>query len=478
MRNFRVPEKSQILLFANIDLHTAAPIGSAVYTIDKLVDELDTKEIEGEYDLETTRGNEPFHPKTLIKVALFAIHNCRFSLRKIEYDTVYNPAYRWLTGDKGIDHSTMGKFLVNYKNKVIELFLQIVEIGVEKGLVDFEMLAIDSVKIRANASYKEFRTLEGIEKEKEKIRIKLSELIDKINDDNAIEIEILKKREDCLEEAKAVLKERIKEKTKEASEAEAKKIEKKEKINLTDFDCIMVQQANGEINPGYSITTSTDTGSDFITYFQVNEINNDAKALNEVIEGSENETEKRHDVVLADSGFFSISNCEELEEKGQSALIPDKRLEVEQREETAKGEFDRSKFTYDEKKDEYECPKGAVLSKVGSYKKDKRTYNRYANSEACKECKYKEECTKGKHRVIVRDSNEACKERMRKAFVDEVNQEKYKKRAHSAESPFGQIKHNLKYRIFMRRTKEKVKMECALLIMLHNILKIGKVMSA
>ena len=71
-----------------------------------------------------------------------------------------------------------------------------------------------------------------------------------------------------------------------------------------------------------------------------------------------------------------------------------------------------------------------------------------------------------------RDANEEIKERMRKRLSCEKNKELYKQRAHSIESPFGHIKHNLKYRIFLRRTWEKVKMEILLLSMLHNMLKI------
>jgi transposase len=61
---------------------------------------------------------------------------------------------------------------------------------------------------------------------------------------------------------------------------------------------------------------------------------------------------------------------------------------------------------------------------------------------------------------------------MRERFSKDKNSKIYKQRAHAIESPFGQIKHNLKYRIFMRRSQDKVKMEITLLAILHNIMKI------
>ena len=94
MRDFKLPERSQQLLLANIDLNTVAPIGSPLDIIDKFVNLLNTTSMEKEYTLESDTGRLPFHPKTLLKVALYAIHNCHFSLRKMEHDTKYHLGYR------------------------------------------------------------------------------------------------------------------------------------------------------------------------------------------------------------------------------------------------------------------------------------------------------------------------------------------------------------------------------------------------
>jgi transposase len=472
MKIFKVPNRDQKLLFINVDLNTVAPVGSPLHVIDQLVDSLNTIEIEKEYDLETETGREPFHPKTFIKVSLYAIHNCRFSLRKMEYDTENHLGYRWLTGDEKIDHSTIGKFLSKYRNQITDLFSQVVMIGVEKELLNFDLLAIDTVKIRANATYKRFRNKEGLAKEKEKIESKISDLLEKVNINAEDEIKTLLKKELIIEEAARELNRRIEAKI-EKNKNRKEKIEKTEKINITDFDCRLVQQANGEINSGYCITATTDTENDFITSFITNE-NNDAEILIEAIEESKKNTGALHEIDLADSGFSSIENLEILEGNGQKALIPDRRFELEQNGKTKKGDYDRCKFKYNEAKDEYKCPLGRKLSYNGSCANNERTYDKYENKSACKNCHVKNECTKHSHRIISRDANEKIKEQMREKLKKKRNKKKYVKRAHSAESPFGQIKHNLKFRIFMRRGIEKIKMECALLFSLHNILKIGK----
>jgi len=103
MRQFKLPNRDQNYLLMNVNLDSIAPLGSALRSIDSLVDVLDTSEIEKKYDLESAQGNVSLHPKTFIKVSLWAIHNCRFSLRKIEEDTANNLGYKWLTGGVVID---------------------------------------------------------------------------------------------------------------------------------------------------------------------------------------------------------------------------------------------------------------------------------------------------------------------------------------------------------------------------------------
>jgi transposase len=196
MRRFKKPARDQMLLFAHVNLNTIAPIGSAVRIVDEMVEVLDTSEIENEYDLESIVGRNPIHPKTIIKVALYALHNCRFSLRKMEIDTKDNLAYRWLTGNEAIDHSTIGKFLVQFRYYIEDIFTQTVIISTAKELLDFEVLAIDTVKIRANASHKQDKNLNGIEKEEKKVRSRIKDLLDGVEKEaNEIkEFDALKRR--------------------------------------------------------------------------------------------------------------------------------------------------------------------------------------------------------------------------------------------------------------------------------------------
>jgi transposase len=476
MSAFIIPNRDQMLLLTQVDLSTVAAEGSVVSLINELIDSLDTAEIESGYQAESDTGRPAFHPKTLLKVALLALHSCRFSLRKIEQDTENNLAYKWLTGDMIIDHSTMGLFLARYATQIVELFSQVVGICQEQDLIEFDLLAIDSIKLRANANYKQSKTLAGMEKEGNKIQARLTEILENAADEQTAEAEELRalsRRSEKVREAKGVLMRRLKEKSREVAEAKRQQLREKEKVNITDPEAQIMQQANGERNPSYSITTTTDVGHDIITHFQLNAQDNDSAALLEAIEGSRQNTGEEHREVEADAGFASMDNYEQLEAQGQGALIPDRRLEVEQGQKRAKGEYDRGKFVYREQSDTYRCPLGKVLEKTGSVQANGRIYDRYENARVCVKCSRRSACTKGKHRMIFRDRHEEVRDRMREKLSKKRAQRRYHKRAHAAESPFGQVKGNLKFRGVMRRGVAKVRMEVALLFMLHNMLKMA-----
>ena len=53
----------------------------------------------------------------------------------------------------------------------------------------FDLLAVDSIKVRANANYKQSKTLEGINKEEHRIKERLKEILDTAADAESAEAE-------------------------------------------------------------------------------------------------------------------------------------------------------------------------------------------------------------------------------------------------------------------------------------------------
>ena len=61
-----------------------------------------------------------------------------------------------------------------------------------------------------------------------------------------------------------------------------------------------------------------------------------------------------------------------------------------------------------------------------------------------------------------------------KKLLTKKGEKEYKKRMHTAEPPFGNIKQNLGYRYFLLRGLEKAQGEFNLMCMAHNVKKIHK----
>ena len=122
----------------------------------------------------------------------------------------------------------------------------------ERELLNFDLLAIDSLKLRANANYKQSKTMEGIQKEQEKLRGRLEELLARAGDEGKAteeEAEALRQRQEKRREARQLLEGRLAAKGQELSEQ--KNEELKKKINLTDLDARTMELVHGESNPAY-----------------------------------------------------------------------------------------------------------------------------------------------------------------------------------------------------------------------------------
>lgn len=487
MPQFEIPNPDQLVMLQYVYLRSIVSENPTVNLINSVVDRLDTLLFEAAYDTEAARGNEPIHPKTIIKVCLYALHRGRFTTRKMEQDTTYDVGYMFLTGCRTIDHTTFSKFLSRFRREVVDLFSQIVGVCQKEKLMDFKVLATDSVKLRANASYKQQKNVSGLDKTCQRVRAKIEQLIANADrqDDSGCEGNItdaerekqlwrLEKRDRKLNKAMGILQERLAKATDGKSETEAAELKEKLTVNVTDTDAQIMQQRNGEHNPAFSITTTTDTKSDIITGFQVHLSDNDGQALKPAIEDSHKNTGQYHEYYSADSAHNTIENLEYLEENGLNGLLPDKRTEVVRLGITAKGEYDRSNFRFDSAAKSYICPQQQVLSYTGKLTVNGRSASRYANPQACSQCPMRAQCTKAQCRVLIRDDNEAVRERMRSKLAEEENKTIYKLRAHSAESPYGCIKRNWRFICLLRRGVDKVTMECALLFSLHNILKMDR----
>ncbi len=168
-----------------------------------------------------SRGGEPYAPEVLLGLLLYSYATGVFSSRKIERATYEAVPFRFIAGNLHPDHDTLATFRRTFLQELKELFVQVLLLAQEAGVLKLGTISLDGTKIHADASkrkaisYKRLLELEAqLRTEVEELFI-LSEQSDQREvPDGLVVSEEIARREDRLTrltEAKAVLEARAQE---------------------------------------------------------------------------------------------------------------------------------------------------------------------------------------------------------------------------------------------------------------------------
>ena len=98
------------------------------------------------------RRNQPFDPQMMVTVLLYAYATGTFSSRRIARKLEEDVAYRVLAAGNFPAHRTIAEFRQQHLPAFEALFVQVVQIAREAGVVRLGALAVDGSKVNANAS--------------------------------------------------------------------------------------------------------------------------------------------------------------------------------------------------------------------------------------------------------------------------------------------------------------------------------------
>lgn len=127
------------------------PEGHLAYFISDTVDLLDLSAFHARYAGGGPR-NQPFHPAMMVKVMLYAYASGVFSSRKIARKLHEDVAFRVLGAGNFPKHRTLCDFRALHLEELASLFVQVVKLARECGLVKLGTIAIDGTKVKASAS--------------------------------------------------------------------------------------------------------------------------------------------------------------------------------------------------------------------------------------------------------------------------------------------------------------------------------------
>jgi len=147
---FRPFQPGQMLLLPP-DMLDWLPDDHLVYFLLDVVRELDLSEIYAAYD-GAKGGQPPFDPRMMVGLLLYGYCVGTVSSRRIEKATQEQVPFRVLTADQHPDHDTIAEFRRRHIGALSGLFLQVLRLCREAGLVRLGHVALDGTKVRANAS--------------------------------------------------------------------------------------------------------------------------------------------------------------------------------------------------------------------------------------------------------------------------------------------------------------------------------------
>jgi transposase len=132
-----------------------------------VVDCIDLLDLAPLYARYGARGGEPYAPEVLLGLLFYGYATGVFSSRKIERATYEAVPFRFIAGNLHPDHDTIATFRRTFLAELKGLFVQVLLLAAEAGVLTLGTISLDGTKIHADASkskavsYKRLREIEA-----------------------------------------------------------------------------------------------------------------------------------------------------------------------------------------------------------------------------------------------------------------------------------------------------------------------------
>src|SRR6476660_9042416 len=148
MSNFRqVDRQTGFLLPPSVD--EWLPQRHLARFVVEVIDGLDLRELIGSY---RGSGSASYHPAMLLGLLVYGYATGVFSSRKLERATYDSVAFRFIAANDHPDHDTIATFRRRFLPQIAGLFLQVLVLAREIGVLKLGTIGLDGTKIHANAS--------------------------------------------------------------------------------------------------------------------------------------------------------------------------------------------------------------------------------------------------------------------------------------------------------------------------------------
>jgi transposase len=322
----------------------------------EVIDDLDLGRMSGAY---RGSGSASYHPRMLLGLLVYGYATGVFSSRKLERATYDSVAFRFVAANDHPDHDTIAAFRQRFLKDIEKLFVDVLRLAREMGVLKMGTIGLDGTKIHANASRHSALSYEHAVKIEAQLKAEVADLMAKaeaadtadVPDGMSIPDELARREERLrkLAEAKAKIEARAKERhAREMAQHEAKMAARAAKtaatgkkptgkpptppaegplptdqVNLTDEDSRIMPVAGGGFDQCYNAQAAVAAGSLLVVATEVVQAPNDKNQVEPMLEkiGGLPEELGEAEHLLADTGYFSASNVEACEKAGVEPVI-------------------------------------------------------------------------------------------------------------------------------------------------------------
>lgn len=360
---FRAYNLDQRLLLPP-DLREWVPEGDLALFISDVVDELDLSAIYEAYETGDRRGQPPYHPAMMVKLLLYGYCTGMPSSRKLERATYRDVGVRVLAADQHPDHDSIAQFRQRHLQALAGVFVQVLRLCQQAGLVKLGHVALDGTKVKANASkhkamsYARMCETEGQLEREVRALLTAAEHVDaaedaehgrgRRGDDLPAELARRESRLATIRAAKVALEQEAKARAAEQAEAAKAKLAAREQRegsakgkrpkmpdpeqaqpeptaqrNFTDAESrIMKDGATKEFVQAYNGQIAVDGQAQVIVACGVTQSAADVNQFLPLLEQIQTELGQPPTTVTADAGYFSEANLTGAAASGIDCFVP------------------------------------------------------------------------------------------------------------------------------------------------------------
>jgi transposase len=282
--------------------------------VHQLVERLDLAEFEAD---DSEAGRPGYPPQLLLKVWLYAYAVGVTSSRRLEQRIREDLGFRYLAGQLRPDHWTLNDFRRRHPRALNDVFTPVVESARALGMGRLGRVAIDSTRVRANASPDRSDTVEQLRGERARIRQRIRRWQKQCDRDSIDPTSGETADVKAWQQRLGTIPRQLKQLRKSGQRRGSR----------SDPDSRYLRQRAG-FCLGYTAEVAV-SDDHLIVAQRVHQATNDNGSLEVMTEACERECSERPGAVMADAGYYAMEQIRMVEARGIEVYVPDRLMATE-----------------------------------------------------------------------------------------------------------------------------------------------------